>query len=501
MRRDGEATLVSKFTCFILVVGSLLVGLSVELRPATARASTNAWSVPKLLYQTSHAVGEPAVVTDRTGAVHVFWVTRLSAVKYGEETARIYYTRSRGSSWSTPTDVIAMSGASAPSAAVDRQGLITLVWHGVSGDSFRSQARVERATAAASWDAPVNIGPTNNSSDVIADSRGGLHLVYVGPGGSGVFYQSSDDNGQTWSFPVNVSSAGPDAAAEYARMAVAPDGTIHVVWTEFQLPNGWPPLGVYYARSTDGGTTWSPALQIAERGFTQGNVTAGPRGVVYIAWNGMSGVQGRYSRQSLDGGITWSAPSLLKPPMTSTNDIGGSTGPPGLVVDSAGHAHVLFVQDNRVWYSAWHGSGWTIPQYVPSGDEAGLPAESQPISGQVRHIEQAVMALGLGDQLHVVFWDVRPAKKVTYVWYTAKSVDAPRVTPASYVAAPAAEKNQVTDASTIRPVSAQPAPDLPLAPASEPAPVVSHPVLILGALPIAVVLAGLTAVRVWTLRR
>lgn len=407
--------------CFILV-GLILLCSAIVVRPAVVRASGNQWSTPVLLYQTRDSVVDPTVITDQTGGVHVFWVNRLKAPKPGIATGEIIYTARHGSQWSKPTDVIAMSGVGAPTGAVAGNAMISVFFHGTAGMLFRTSSPVDRATRAAAWNRPLALGPMNDSGEVIVDSHGRLYLVYPGQGSSGVFYQNSDDDGQTWSFPVEVSPPGLNATSDFTRMAVGPDGTIHVVWTEFRLPNGWPPIGVFYSRSTNGGKTWSPALQIAEEGFTQANVAGGPNGTVFIAWNGMSGVQGRYSRLSRDGGKTWSKASVLVVP---TNSVGGSSGPPGLVVDAKGVAHVLFTTGGRVWYCYWQGSSWSTPEDVHGGDEGGFPSGDLPVDERTRQIEQPVMALGPDGQLHVVFWDMRPSQNVTYVWYTTKQVYAP----------------------------------------------------------------------------
>lgn len=76
-------------------------------------------------------------------------------------------------------------------------------------------------------------------------------------------------SGSGWSDPVNVSQS--QAPSSRPVIAVSPNGTVHLVWGE-QLQDstgrpGAPPSAVYYARSTDGGQTWSvPEEVFASRG-------------------------------------------------------------------------------------------------------------------------------------------------------------------------------------------------------------------------------------------
>lgn len=402
-----------------IVAAALIVAFTL---PGPRAEAGSDWSPPALLYQTTDQVVDPSVSTDQEGAIHVFWVDRLSDPRNGEANARIMYSSNRQGRWTTPTDVVDMSGASAPTAAVDRTGTLSLIWHQTSGNLFRSAAPVESADRAAAWATPTNVQSTNASSDVVAGANGSVFLVYPGKGSSGVSFQSSADGGKTWSFPTTVAPAAPGSSSDYTRIAIGPDGTLHVVWTEFQLPNGWPPDGIFYARSTDGGKTWSTPLQVAQTGFNQGSVAAGPNGEVFIAWNGMSGVQGRYSRRSADLGLTWSDPTYWSAPKSTVMTVGGSTGLPGLVIDGAGIANVLFVEDNRVWYSSWNNPGWSAPEYLPSGDERGMPPINQPIDAKTRHIEQAVMAINRGNDLVVVFWDERPG--MNRLWALTKAISA-----------------------------------------------------------------------------
>lgn len=74
---------------------------------------------------------------------------------------------------------------------------------------------------------------------IFVDGRGGIHVVYPNANNFGESYTYSSGGGASWSSGTTVALPYQDnSAADYTQVAVDSTGTIHVVWTEFQLPNG-----------------------------------------------------------------------------------------------------------------------------------------------------------------------------------------------------------------------------------------------------------------------
>ena len=132
--------------------------------------------------------------------------------------------------------------------------------------------------------------------------------------GNNVVLSYSDDGGVTFSAPVNVSGpftgkTGGIGADPY----VTSDGTVHVAWQDYAH------LVIADASSTDGGNTFSAPHAIALVGAFEFNVTAqGTRGaLVYPACdsyrsalycsytNGSNAATSVYVAKSTDGGSTW----------------------------------------------------------------------------------------------------------------------------------------------------------------------------------------------------
>src|SRR5262249_12419689 len=76
-------------------------------------------------------------------------------------------------------------------------------------------------------------------------------------------FARSTDGGQTWSSPVRVNDdpRGDGAFQWFGTMSVAPNGRIDVVWNDTRGSADSTQSALYYAYSTDGGTTWSPNQQ------------------------------------------------------------------------------------------------------------------------------------------------------------------------------------------------------------------------------------------------
>jgi hypothetical protein len=124
-----------------------------------------------------------------------------------------------------------------------------------------------------------------------ADPRGGFYLTYVErkAGISNVMLQRSSD-GQTFSAPCRVNDQLGDATVRNEnppKLAVGPTGQVYVCWAN---ERGRWKGNVRFARSTDGGKTFSPAsninsdaaLQPAGHAFQ--SVSVDGKGQIYVTW-------------------------------------------------------------------------------------------------------------------------------------------------------------------------------------------------------------------------
>lgn len=393
----------------ILAAIALIGGLHVlEIQPAEAQSMGGDWSTPILLFETEDKarLHTPIAVADRSGQVHVFWSVDSPAESIIQE---IYYSRWDGQAWSNAIDVVSLPEAASPSATADPYGNIHLLWSGPLGSLQTSSVPSSEATSAHGWKDPVNLGISNRTAAIVSDRTGTIHVAYPGVANTGVYYVFSDDGGATWSAPINAAPTSDETtSADYLDLAVDSGGDLHIVWTEFRLPTGWPPIGVYHAKSQDAGQTWLEPIELAGEGYDQISIAIAKDSTIHVAWNGMAGVGGRYHRWSSNGGRKWSEISVVVPPGQC-----GTEGPPQLVVDSAGMPHMLTTCNVGAFYSYWQDRQWTEPINI-SGEEATA-------SG---HTEEPAMALTGGNRLHAVFWDDEKR-----LWYSTKTTSSPSEAP------------------------------------------------------------------------
>jgi hypothetical protein len=188
-----------------------------------------------------------------------------------------------------------------PSVAIDDAGGVAVVWV----DQARKDIFLQRygADGRPRTAAPVNV---SGSSDifswlprlVVAGDEG--EKVYVlwqeivfsgGSHGGEIYFAHSADGGETFTGPLNLSrtTAGAGKGRLGARywhngsldLAVGPQGELYAAWTEYEGP-------LRFARSTDGGKSFSAPLRIAggegELPARGPSLASGRDGPLCVAW-------------------------------------------------------------------------------------------------------------------------------------------------------------------------------------------------------------------------
>jgi hypothetical protein len=235
------------------------------------------------------------------------------------------------------------------------------------------------AAATGSWSTPVNLsaaGGNAQSPQISVDAAGNAIAVWHrGDGGNDVVQTSSStDGGVTWSTAVDLSAAG--VIAKDPQVSVDATGTTIAVWT------GWNAgTDVVQSRSsTDGGVTWSTPVDIYAGVGTAYNSqisvdAAGTAYAIWYRWNGNNDIVQFAS--STDGGVTWSIPVDL-------SAIGGTAVGPKITVDAVGTVIVAWIRNDSSNFivqsrsSTDGGVTWSTPTANLSaiGGDAGRPSIS-----------------------------------------------------------------------------------------------------------------------------
>lgn len=157
---------------------------------------------------------------------------------------------------------------------------------------------------------------------VVSDTQGGLHVVYLGgePMASEVFYATRAAGAGEWSTPLRVNSQPKSAVAmgtvRGAHLALGREGRIHVAWLGSAMAQPRPADGsmpMLYARLERGATSFSEQrnLVIKASGLDGGgSIAADATGQVHVVWHAMAGAtdeagRGVFITSSADDGTTF----------------------------------------------------------------------------------------------------------------------------------------------------------------------------------------------------
>jgi hypothetical protein len=105
---------------------------------------------------------------------------------------------------------------------------------------------------------------------IVIDSAGTIYITYSadpdgdGPDGADVFLVRSVDRGLSWTTPVQVADDTTHRAQFFPALAVGPDGRVHLIWGDRRLDPTETGYDIFYAVSSDGGTTFGPNERVTD---------------------------------------------------------------------------------------------------------------------------------------------------------------------------------------------------------------------------------------------
>lgn len=383
-----------------LLLLALAVGLAAALvapgLPAQAQAT--GWTTPRLLFEAEGTTEWPTITADKYGQVHAFW----SHTTPNADLHTIYYARLDHAN-ETPVDIMIVDRQVRSLRSAETGAGVMVMWN--SEGYAVSNGPAPRLTAR-DWLGPFTVGPAQARGGLASGPDGSAWMIYGGRSSPTINIEQYDPVVGSWSEPRQVASTvNANAAPDWARVTVGADGVLHAVWVEYRLPDGWPPLGVYYSQSGDNGLTWSLPRTLAPRDSNNPNVVTGPNDEVYVTWVGSADRGGKFYQQSKDGGLTWdNVVTLLAP-----DGGGGSQGSPYVVTDSAGRMHVMVAHNNCLYYFTKDAAdNWSPGECITSGM----------VGAQFK--EFPYLAVAQGNKLYVLFWT-----NYKQIWVTMLDLDTP----------------------------------------------------------------------------
>lgn len=178
--------------------------------------------------------GSQPVVT-KDGTLYVFWLDSTDDGSF-EGLAEIWFTKSLdgGRSFTKPTKVV----------------------------SFLEPSYRPRNAFFRSWGAAFPQAATGPNGEV--------YLVYTARppdkrmDDGDIYFVRSLDGGKTWSRPKRINDDETDRFQFFPAIAVAPNGTIHVMWGDFRDDRSEARYHIYYSKSDDKGESWIENARVTD---------------------------------------------------------------------------------------------------------------------------------------------------------------------------------------------------------------------------------------------
>jgi len=276
----------------------VLLGLPLALPVlASPRQQSGPWNTPINLSNTTTKSAFPDIAVDGAGHIHVVWSEYFSDhTGWGDA---IFYTMWDGTSWSTPNDIlISPSGRPShlPAIAVDQRGLIHIIWTDTVSVFYSHAWAQDAPWQAGSWSSPRVLGSGGTYWPQIAvDDHGGLHAVWAEnpaeelelagedcvSGCPEIHYARSTDGGQTWLPVINVSTSREYSTSPH--LAIGRKGDVHIAWAE--STHSEQPLFTMYARSPNG-EAWDDPVEIVagDQEPSRPSLAVDSQGRVHAMW-------------------------------------------------------------------------------------------------------------------------------------------------------------------------------------------------------------------------
>ncbi len=326
-----------------------------------------------LIAGSNDEIDEPLCHTTSTGAGSCPFAPNVG-------NSGVYFSTNGGVNWTQP------SFTESPTGVGSCQGRVIHTLPGYCEQNLESFG-----------DPILAVGPAMGANGKFSWSNGSVtyygNLAFAasGLGVPSMAVSRSANDGASWSAPVTVSTSSANPVdfndKDYVWADANPNspffGNVYASWTlfvgngKFGKSNTFSPEPIVFARSTDGGQTWSHIIRLTQSanngavGGRQGSlIRTGPDGTVYVFFEGAIN---HHSEQlvaiSHDGGTTFGGPL----PVAAVNDIPSPLGGSSFRDNSFPSADVN--QTNGALYVVWaneEGTPSTALIKFTESDDGGL---------------------------------------------------------------------------------------------------------------------------------
>jgi hypothetical protein len=339
---------------------AFLVILLLPGRTVRAQAIDDTWS-PQVNLSQSGGATNPVMVVDEAGIIHVFWL---------DQYAGYYYRSGDGETWTDAVQVDPPFDPFAPTLVLGTNNRVHAFWIDDGGDLLLSRANVDQLSLSSAWESPRLMAESVVKFVADVDPQGAIELAFlhnddVDGMPAGVYYQSSSDNGASWSAaqpliqsPYLRSLVAANASIDMAS-AVLGEGTwVYVGWDNRIRKN------ISLVRSLNGGRSWDEPMMIDGPEYGSASVipynlrVAASGEKALLVWQrGQPGARCTlHYMWSGDRGNSWSTRLRM------LEEIQGCPTETSFV--PVGHDFFLFQAafPEFVYLIAWDGTRWSEPQ-------------------------------------------------------------------------------------------------------------------------------------------
>ena len=292
-----------------------------------------------------------------------------------------------------------------PTVAFDDRGGIAVAWV----DQGRKDVFFQKLDANGKRLAdPVNVSRSPKVFSwlprIALDSSGRIFVLWQeiifsgGSHGGDILFARSEDGGRTFSKPENLSnSVAGDGKGRITR-DLWHNGSLDLVVSGNSLYTAWTEYegALWFRRSTNSGESFSHKLQIQDAQPTRAPSLAVHGNTVYLAWTvGDDPAADIRVAKSSDGGASFAAPVIVERSK-------GYSDAPKLAVDARGVLHLVYSENRRILYSRSSdgAASFERPRDI-SGGNAGFPSLGVDARGNLcvlweRFVGDAPRPRGLG---------------------------------------------------------------------------------------------------------
>jgi hypothetical protein len=129
---------------------------------------------------------------------------------------------------------------------------------------YLDTVRIGKGPAAANFFGIFNDKEMIEVDQTDGPTSGNVYMCWTkfpGFGTPTIRFRASHDGGETWLPPVNLTEGGAGQGCDITAEA---DGDVYVLWRDFEFSSSHKNFGVSFARSTDGGESFSRGTKIAD---------------------------------------------------------------------------------------------------------------------------------------------------------------------------------------------------------------------------------------------